>query len=377
MTQINRYSPSIPRPSERWTHVHEPAPTHLDEIPDDNSDVFEAVAAEEEHSLEFFSRNIAGKRIMKQIETNPTALAQALEASGVVHMVNNYFDPTDVLNEKLRLYPVLHSRVMTSMAWMLDMAVVNTARQVLFTRYSELEQTGEEAWNDFHHQFIEDLSHPSLYIQEGSNEQTLAQLIALRPLWHELAGQASAAADRDYNPKTLEEQLLAEKPRKTSIQARMNLDILAAKEARGDDAKRQRLVATLVARDEVQAMERVKGNKKQIGTIMGIIGTAFRFAEFETRFDHLPMRNQKFFTVQAVNAIERSQADIAKLSRITSLEFVRIVDAAFDTTEVLNKVLREKYSEVYELESTGTHAIIPQRVTDFNRRHKEIAAHSK
>lgn len=341
------------------------------EIPAEYSDPYEIVADAEEDLAFIYHLNLNGNIMTLDSNLAPTAMAQAMTAAtGRTFTKRNYFTPLDVIDEHLELFPVMHSRVLPSLAWRLDSAVISQARNVLFSLYSEAEREGDNPFDNFCQRVAADVDHASLYEDEGPC-QTLAQLIALRPTWHDAAQMSLSAADKEYNPKSLDEQMLAEKPRTASIGARMNLELLAAKEARGDDAKKQRLVDAFMKRDEIQALERAKNNKHLIPTISLVIATAARHVPEHVRFDQLPKDVQRSFTRFAVDTIERTlERDVAKLSSVTTLEYGRIVDAAFAANDALREVLNGSLSDIGELEYAGN----PPSVDQFERNQKRIAA---
>src|SRR3990167_4266078 len=98
------------------------------------------------------------------------------------------------------MQPTLHSRVLDSMAWMLDSSCISQARTILFERYKEVDHDAPDAFNDFCQDVAENLDHESLYGNEaqGSPEQTFAILLALRNQWHDAAARAASADNRDY-----------------------------------------------------------------------------------------------------------------------------------------------------------------------------------
>lgn len=337
------------------------------EIPAEYSDPYEIVADAEEDLAFIYHLNLNGNITMTNLQT---ALSTAVV--GRTFTKRNYFTPLDVVDEHLELFPVLHSRVLPSLAWRLDSAVISQARNVLFSLYSEAEREGDDPFDNFCQRVAADLDHASLYEDEGPC-QTLAQLIALRPIWHDAAQMSLAAADREYSPKSLDEQMLAEKPRTASIGARMNLELLAVKTARGDDAKKQRMVDAFMKRDEVQALDRAANNKKLIPTLSLVVATVSRHVPESVRFDQLPKDVQRSFTKFTIDTIERTlERDVAKLSSVTTIEYGRIVDAAFAAGDALRDVLHGSLSE----NESADYAGMPPAVDAFNREQKRIAAAS-
>jgi phage terminase Nu1 subunit (DNA packaging protein) len=360
-----------PRIGERWTHVHVPTPVSLEEIPDDNADVFQNVSDIEEDILEQTNLNLNGKFIMTK-----NTLASALVSAGIVHSLpaqgHNYFDPLDVLEDHIGQHAVMHSRVLNSMAWMMDTACINQARTVLFTRYADCSEPAEEdPFNEFCQGIAEDLSHDSHYSsEEDSNEKTLAVMLALRNQWHDAAQKAASADDKDYNPKSLHELLLAEKPRTANIGTRTNYEAIATMESKGDEAMKARLLAAYIQADALNAAQRAEGSKKLIPTISIILDTVGRYAPAAARFDSLPHAVQRRMAQLTIKTVDRVKLDVAKVLASQTILFGRVIEAAYKCTEALNTVLATKYTEAGEMEYAG----MPPGVINYDRNQKRIAS---
>ena len=294
-----------------------------------------------------------------------TALAAALPPELIVG--NTYFDPTDLLEDKLGSQPSLHSKVMESMAWMLDANCISQARTVLFERFKEVDHDHVDAFKDFCQVVAEDLDHESLY-EDESSEQTLAILLAVRDQWHDAAAHAAAADDRDYNSKSLREQMENEKVKLADVGTRVNYRKIADLEARGDTAKANRLYAAYMEADAISSAQRIEGNKSLMPTILEVLRTAKRYALESYRFDQLPLNKQRQLATFAIGAIDRSRADIAKRLNKQPIAFGHLAEAAFEATEALNKVIVAKYSDVGDLENTRSQVSI-----DHERNQKRVA----
>lgn len=295
------------------------------------------------------------------------AIAELLPKGAVT---TAYHDPMDILEDTLNLQAGLYSRVLTSMAWMVDTACINQARNILFTRYSEQEVENGCApvnFKDFCQQISEDLDHPSLYEFEG-NERTLAQLIALALQWHDAADKATAADDKDYKPKTLREQMESEKVRPADIGTRTNHKKVAELEAHGDAAKAERLYAAYMEADDLASAARVESNRALIPTVLEILRTANRYADASTRFDQLPSNKQKQLATFAVGAVARSRGDMVKVLKRQPIAFGHLAEAALQATEQLNKLIEQRYSDTGDLENVRTQVSI-----DHERNQKRAA----
>ncbi len=293
-----------------------------------------------------------------------TALAAAMPT---ITTGNNYFDPTDLLEDKLGHQPSLHSRVMESMAWMLDASCISQARSVLFERYKEVDSTEPDAFKDHCQTVAEDIDHDSLYESEGS-EQTLAILLAVRDQWHDAAAHAASSDDRDYKSKSLREQMESEKAKPADIGTRVNYRKMAELESRGDAAKAERLYNSYMEADALSSANRVDSNKALMPTILEVLRSAKHHALESYRFDQLPDTKQRQLTTFAIGAIERTRVDLAKRLNKQPIAFGHMAEAAFEATEALNKVITSKYSDVGDLENTRSQVSI-----DHERNSKRVA----
>lgn len=295
-----------------------------------------------------------------------TALAEAMPKDAV-SSGTSFFDPIDLLEDKLGHQAALHSRVLDSMAWMLDSSCISQARNVLFARYTEIDHDAPDAFKDFCQTVSEDLAHDSLYEFEG-NEQTLAILLALRDQWHDAAARAAASDNRDYKSKSLRELMESEKAKPADVGTRVNYRKVADLESRGDKAKADRLFAAYMEADALSSAARVDNNKSLMPTLLEILRTARHYAVEGSRFDQLPLTKQRQLTTFAVGAIDRTRADVAKRFNKQPIAFGHIAEAAFEATEALNKVITSKYSDVGELENTRSQVSI-----DMERNSKRVA----
>lgn len=294
---------------------------------------------------------------MKAPRKLATGTMAALAAATPVISGTAYFDPTDLLEDKLGHQPALLSRVMESMAWMLDASCISQARNVLFTRYKEVDSTEPNAFKDFCQIVSEDLAHDSLYEDEG-DEQTLAILLAVRDQWHDAAAHAASADDRDYKSKSLREQMESEKAKPADVGTRVNYRKMADLESHGDVAKAERLYASYMEADALASASRVDSNKALMPTILEVLRTAKHYALESYRFDQLPANKQRQLTTFAVGAIDRSRVDLAKRLNKQPIAFGHMAEAAFEATNALTKVITDKFSDAGELENVRTQASI-------------------
>lgn len=279
----------------------------------------------------------------------------------------SFFDPIDLLEDHLGIQPVLHSRVLESMVWMLDSSCISQARSILFERYKEVDHDSADAFNNFCQDVAENLDHESLYADE-SPEQTLAILLALRDQWHDAAARAAAADDRDYKPKSLRQLMEEEKVKLADVGTRVNYKKLAELEAGSDVAKAERLYASYMEADAIAQTQRIDNNKKLMPTILEVLRTAKRYALESSRFDHLPLSVQRRLTTFAIGAVDRCKLDVAKKLSKQPIAFGHAAEAAYQATTALNHVITTKFNDTGELEN-----ITSQTAIDIGRREKRKA----
>ena len=372
------------RSIERWAHIHEPPITRGEDVPSEH-DVFETVAAVEEVLLETLNLNLSGNTIMTSTTSAPvantTGKTHTLPANPVISEMlpttmpahHNYFDPIDTLEDHLALHPQLHSRVLNSAAWMIDMACINAARNIVFTRYaeSELAAETEDRFGTFCQGIAEVLAHESFYnTTEDTPESTLATLISMSHYWHDCAARAYSANNQDYAPKSFDELLLSEKPRMADAGTRANYEAIAKAEARGDEAKYKRFMDAFLEADRLAAMQRSDNNRKLIPVLSITLATVSRHARADARFDELPIDTQRKLTTQILRSFDRVKLDLARVMARETVMFGHMLEAIYQCTESLEKMIAAKYTQVGELEYAG----VPHSVTQFDRQQKAAAA---
>lgn len=276
----------------------------------------------------------------------------------------NYTNPLDIIEDKLISCAELYASVTNSLAWMVDTSVLNQARNVLFERYAE--QEGEQ-FDEFLISVGQELQHESLYEHEGS-EQTLAQLLALRMKWHDVAQSAAFANNRDYSPSSLREQLESEKPMSLTGGALKNFQALAKAEAAGDHEKEERLLKLYMESHTIAEQERIRKGKALRAPLLEIIRSANAYALETYDFEHLPRTRQKQLTTFAKNTIERVLPQLATRLAKQPIEFGRTMEAGREALKCLDKMLVEKFSDTGELEN-----IRSQTEINMGRNAKRVA----
>lgn len=286
-----------------------------------------------------------------------------------------YFDPADLVNDYLIRAPELHAKVSASMAWSIDNACINQARNILFTRYATAQEEAENAsdveFNDFCQNVAEDLAYESLY-QPGESdtpEYTLAVLLAVREQWHDVAAAAAAADNRDYNPKTLRQLMEAEKVREPDAGTIANHKTMIKLEANGDEALEKRMLESALMAERIAAENRVARNKSLHPILLEILRTAKIYGVVENaRFDQLPAYMQRSLTNQVIGNLERSTTDLASRLARQPIIFARTAEAKHQCKVALENIMLAKFNDTAELEN-----VTSQTQIDIDRMAKRRA----
>lgn len=308
---------------------------------------------------------------MAKARTIPTGtMAQLAVLKPIVAAGTSFFDPIELLEDHLGHQAPLHARVLESMVWMLDNSCISQARTILFARYAEVDHDAPDAFNNFCQDVAENLDHPSLYGEDsdGSPEQTLSILLAVRDQWHDAAACAAAADDRDYKPKSLRQLMEEEKAKLADVGTRVNYKTLANLEAAGDTAKAERLFASYMEADALASTQRVANNRSLMPTLLELLRTVKRYAVEASRFDHLPLSVQRRLTTFAVGVVDRTKVDVAKRFAKQPIAFGHIAEAAHQATVALSHVITTKFTDVGELEN-----ITSQTQINIDRNAKRVA----
>lgn len=315
---------------------------------------------------------------MAKTHTLPTGtMATALTPiANAVKTNHAYFDPSDLVMDYLAHAPELYAKTMASMAWSVDNACINQARNILFTYYAAAQERAENAsdviFSEYCAEVSEDLAHESLYLagpELDNPEYVLAVLLAIRDQWHDAAFAAAAADNRDYNPKSLRELMDAEKPRDPDVGTIANHKVMAKLEANGDEALETRMLESMIAADKLASIARVARSKPLRPTLLEILRTVKAYGTQESaRFDQLPASMQRSLTTQAMSTLDRSSNDLASRLARQPIAFARTAEAKYQCKKALEAVILAKFTDDGDLEN-----VTSQAQHDINRAAKRKA----
>lgn len=282
-----------------------------------------------------------------------------------------YFTPLDTIDTHLdpKRFARLSSRVLDSMAWMIDSACINLARNIMWNTYKNRDDSlMPQTLVEWAGNFADVLDRDEIYngtkddnrlCEIESDENTLAMLLGLRVKWHDAAYHAAADDGREYDndpkkPKGKFSHRLAETG-KTDIDAHeLAMVKYDVRKLAKDEAHFQRLLADHLKTLEEGAKQAAEDRKLQAPIMLEILRVVGRHKKPDARFDQLPIKTQKMLTNFAIGAINRPKEDLRKqMARKEPLAYTHLSDAAWDAVQELEYVLRTKYAETGELENTG------------------------
>lgn len=256
----------------------------------------------------------------------PGTMAQALAAALPATTTTTTFAGFDLISyiEEMLLDGELKARVVSSLAWSLDMKCINAARAIFFRTYNESLETGTiDAFNDFVNAMSEVRQNSAHLTEIGFDKSDafgdLVELLNMRKFWHD---RASAVATRVYEPKSLMAQVYAEKLREPSALDRSKLG-MRAKFMAGDDAELEaKLMANLLNMSAEGLARQHELRQKTRPAIVRILDEAANRSVIQydgeaPEFGTLSTEMQRSFIESAMASIDRALNDLASARQVT------------------------------------------------------------
>jgi hypothetical protein len=272
----------------------------------------------------------------------------ALVAAGVTTSTFAYFNLTDHVEETL-LDGELKARVLSSLAWNLDMRAINLARNVFFEAYRKALEDGLEEGNsiDRFNAFVTSMGeaknagkHTPVGFDDNSSMRRLCAVLQLRKVWHD---RAAAHATRPYLPKSLELMVLDEKARQVDPNTRNKLAVRAAFVADGDTAMQEELIAKLVEKANLTLQQQHEVRRKIVKPVLDILAYAGNLCatvyDDEVQFDSLPITMQVELIESAVKSADRAVDDMGLSSRVSVDDYAIAMRDAREFKKSLKAVL--------------------------------------
>jgi hypothetical protein len=262
------------------------------------------------------------------------------------------FDPidfvkTNVTTEKAR------AGILSSMAWYIDMMVINQLRAVFFDLYRDMQAHGEDvtrrtadSYSDFLKAMNDRVQREANMVELGFMESagvgSIRKLLVLRQDWHNEAMTAMTAVRTNfiYVVPTIEELLRNEKPQMPNALTKEKLRALAEDVAEGDTDAAVELFNDLVLREELQAKDRHAAAAERHDALIGI----GEFIEHtnpvsEADFNDLPLDSRKRLITGIKNSIAQATQRLATDRTVNVLDFMAARKELKATTNAINAVL--------------------------------------
>ena len=297
------------------------------------------------------------------------AAFESANATAAIKAATNYsyFDPIDFLDENIKSI-ALKERVLSYMAWKIDMTIINTARQLFWEAYKDAQTNAVIEFESFLADF-----RGSINVQEnfGSGKAlNLCRLIELRPIFHEYAASAAAHMNRDYKQRELIEMLVLDDTRVQSLDT-AKIKMEAHECADGDEALELELIEAGVARATKQLADRKETQVKLRPCVLDTIEAARAVALSEpAMFWELDDELQADFTVAAIAAIKSAKKQLSTTASVTTSDYKEVITDARNLTAELELIIDKKFSDTVKAQSS----IDTGREAGYKARKAAIAA---
>lgn len=293
------------------------------DIPDYEADPARILESLESKLISHYHFNLQGKPDMSD------SLKTALQQAGVVHTRHNFFDLVEFLDTKLD-HEQFRSQVTNSMAWFVDTLAINAARALFYRDWSDFKAAGSVGSQDEYNTFLENFlssaelaTNPGVEIVDGLSRD-LVQLLGFSPMMHDIASRAASAAGRDYNPRTFDELLAAEKPMAVNAMTQAKLAQIAKFVEEDDEQAERETLKMLVSKTELNALDMHTARQKLNPVVLGLVGVAEKHAK-ETKFYDLDSKLQARLIQQGLNAMQSAVTRLASYNTIEVIGFAMIL----------------------------------------------------
>jgi hypothetical protein len=286
----------------------------------------------------------------------PGTMAQALTNAGItpdtapaITHGTAYFDLLTTLDDVL-VHTLFRARVLSSMAWALDTAAINTARSIFWDTHAESTQAGHiDNFADFlnkmsemraNENYVEDLG-----FELGAGKlQSLTLMLKLSQKWHDAAQGAAVGAGIKYTPKSFELMLASEKAQQVDALTIAKLNALVDATFDGEDSTPEEIeqAKKLVAAQQSERLAAMHASRQMISpAVLRIIAYAdYRDHSDATEFWQLPVDAQARLINNAISTIDRTVTDLAGYRSITAIEYISLIKEAKGAKARLNDVLK-------------------------------------
>lgn len=250
------------------------------------------------------------------------------------------FDPidfvqTNVFSERARY------QVLNSMAWYLDITLINNVRSVFFDLFRDMQGAGDiDSYNEYLAAMSEREQRETNLVEQGFMDTegigSIRRMLLLRRDWHDAVGSLN---EKHVMP-TIESLLLGEKVQTTTALTREKLRMLADDEAEGNKALADELFADLVKREDLQAADRHETAKARIPAIGGMVQFIGNTSSLTSAdFSELPLDTRKRLIEGIRNAIGQAVGRMASDRKINVIDFMATRKELKAATVLIDEVL--------------------------------------
>lgn len=308
---------------------------------------------------------------MTTSRTLPTGtMAAAFAAAQVTAVASaisnyNYFDPIDFLDDTIKS-PALKERVLSYMAWKIDMTIINAARNLFWEAYKDSQEDTAVDFEEFIVGFRGVVDQSSTF---GSGSAlTLVKLLAMRSVWHSYAAAAAAHMNRDYKERELAEMIVQDDKRIVALDT-SKIKIAAEESSYGDAALAKELFTRDVALALKKEADRRETKLKLRPCVLATLDAARACHCESADFWELDLEMQAQFTRAAIAAIESAKKQLSTTSSISTHDYRDIIIDAREVCAQLTEVIEKKYSDTIDTQTNIDHA----RLSEYKARKAAIA----
>lgn len=308
-----------------------------------------------------------GKLIFEgKIATRTDAIAE-ITARQIAQRGTAYYDLIPELKDLLTT-PMLRARVLSSMAWTLDVNIINTARSVFYDTYKDVTETQSiDGMSDFisamsemraNENYMEDLG----FELNTGRLQSLTMMLHLSREWHDAAESAAVDANMKYSAKTFAELLASEKPQqvdtlsRTKIRALVRAMVLGDEEAEFvdqceadnvlDQPRYLELLAQLTEAETLMIKKQEEDYRQMFEQRQKVSPAVERIIQYgsyrdcdDANFWQLAVDTQYRLIQSASRTVQRVMQDLASYKSIPMVEYLVIIKESKAAIKALNEVL--------------------------------------
>lgn len=298
--------------------------------------------------------------------TMATAFAAAQVTATTAAVSNyNYFDPIDFLDDTIKS-PALKERVLSYMAWKIDMTIINAARNLFWESYKDSNDDNTVDFEEFIVGFRGVVDQSSTF---GSGAAlTLVKMLSMRSTWHAYAAASSAHMNRDYKERDLADMIIQDDKRVVTLDT-AKIKIAADDASYSDPVMAAELFKRDVAVAHKKEADRRETRLKLRPCVLATLDAAMACECESANFWELDLELQAQFARAAIAAIESAKKQLSTTASISTHDYRDIIIDAKEVCAQLSEVIEKKYSDTVDTQTNIDHA----RLSEYKARKAAIA----